>query len=226
MIEPMNIRLLLFASTLLTACQAVEDERTLELRFVQDAELIAATAYGSPPQIAVWLEDPADRSTRTLLVTRDSGAGTWRGKTESPEALPRWYAVYREEWGHEGYPTLDAPVPDAVTRPTAVVEAFTWTAELPAGDHWICWIEVNLSGDYNARFVPVDEVTGIGDTDSSGQPSLLYRGELPPEVGISVEPELYGRTIMGTMGEVTRDLEGVTTARGVLRSIELRVLTP
>lgn len=226
MIDPMSVRLLLLASTLLTGCQAVEDGRSLELRFVQDAERIAATPYGSPPQIAVWLEDPTDGSTRTLLVTKDSGAGTWRGKTESPEALPRWYAVYRREWGREGYPILDAPVPDAVTRPTSVVEAFTWTAELPAGDRWICWIEVNLSGDYNERFVPVDEATGVGDTDSSGQPSLLYRAELPAVTGTSIEPELYGRTIMGTMGEVTSDLEGVTTALDVLRSIELRLVTP
>ena len=139
------------ASTLFIACQTAEKERSLELRFVQDAELIAATPYGSPPQIAVWLEDPTDGSTHTLLVTKDSGAGTWRGKTESPEALPRWYEVYRREWGREGYPMPDAPVPDAVTRPTSTVETFTWTAELPAGDHWVCWIEVNLSGDYNER---------------------------------------------------------------------------
>ncbi len=223
MIEFMVLRFLSLAAISLTACQTAPVDRTLELRFVQDEELIAATPYGSPPQIAVWLEDPVDGSPHTLLVTTDSGTGSWRGKTESPEALPRWYAVYRREWGREGYPMPATPVPDAVTRPTSSAAAFTWTAELPAGERWICWIEVNLSGDYNERFVPVDEVTGVGDTDSSGQPSLLYRVELPGEAGTPIEPELFGCTIMGTRGGVTRDLEGVTTAREVLRSIEIRV---
>ena len=41
----------------------------------------------------------------------------------------------------------------------------------------------------------------------------------------AIHPELFGRTILDSMGEVTLDLEGITTAREVLRSIELRVLS-
>jgi hypothetical protein len=221
--EGVITRAVISAVLLLVACSATPDRVTLELSIAQDTELILQSYFGKPAQLAVWLEDLADGSRRTLFVTRCAGAGAWNGKSESPEALPRWYEVYREETGHPGYPSPAAPAPDGVTRPTPTEKLFRWTADLDPGRRSVLWIEVNISADFSERFPRFDEATGFIDTDFAGQPSLLYRAEITATPGTRFVPVLFGRTVPGTAGEVTRDLGGVTTARGILGSIEVWV---
>ena len=64
------------------------------------------------------------------------------------------------------------------------------------------------------------------DTDQSGQPSLLYRGEISADVGTSTSPELYGGTVLECPGEINRDLEEFTTAKEIFTSIEISVVSP
>ncbi len=220
----MIARIAIACAVLLAACSTTPERAILELDVSQDTELILQSYFGKPAQLAVWLEDPLDGSRRTLFVTRCAGAGAWNGKSESPDSLPRWYEVYREETGNRGYPRPEAPAPDGVTRPTSTERDFRWTTDLEPGRRWILWIEVNISADFNERFPQVDEASGYVDTDYAGQPSLLYRAEITVTPGARFVPELFGRTVPGTTGEVTRDLAGITTARDVLEAVEIRVL--
>lgn len=208
----------------LACCPPHDPSRVrLEVRFRQNTDLILFSDFGEPPQIAVWLEDPTTGKLRTVAVTRRSARGQWKGKSECPAALPRWFEVRRRETGRKGLPTPQEPAPDAISRATPKAERCVWAADVERGSRWACWIEVNLSADFNAAFPQLDESTQRMDTHFSGQPSLLYRAELTALPGSRVVPQLWGRTVPDTeTGETTRDLTGITTARNILTAIEVR----
>lgn len=200
---------------------------TLECRIRQDTDLILFSDYGEPPQFAIWLEDVVGKQVRTLFVTRRSGTGVWEGKAECPAALPRWFRAYEKETGRKGLPTPKAPAPDAVSGATPKSEHFAWRAEVERGRRWVCWVEVNLAGDFSEAFPSYDETTGEMDTHASGQPPLLYRADLLAEPGTRIVPKLWAYVAPGSRGErVERDLSRITTAKGIFRSIEIRVLEP
>ena len=201
------------------------DRVRLEFRLRQNTDLILFSDFGEAAQVAAWLEDPATGRLRTVAVTRRSARGEWKGKSECPAALPRWFEVYRRETGRKGLPTPQSPAPDAVSRATPKAERFTWTAEVEPGSRWVCWIEVNISADFNQAFPQLDEATQRMDTHFSGQPSLLYRAELAAVPGARVVPKLHGRTVPDTeTGKTTRDLKGITTAKDILTSLEIRAV--
>ncbi len=204
---------------------AAKPRTFLAFHIRQNQDMILFSHFGHPAQWAIWLEHPDTGELKTVFVTRRSGTGQWKGKAECPAALPRWFEVYRRETGRQGLPTPNAPAPDAVTQATPQAEEIIWTVEVAPSSRWICWLEVNLSADFNEAYPQHDETTGAIDTDYAGQPSLLYRGEITAEVGARVEPQLYGCTVPGTTkGEVQRDLKGITTAREIFTSIEIRVV--
>ncbi|MBN2309496.1 MAG: hypothetical protein JXR94_11025 [Candidatus Hydrogenedentes bacterium] len=205
----------------------VHGRTLLEFSICQNTDVILFSDFGEPPQFAIWLEDPVANRVQTVFVTRRSATGDWEGKAECPGSLPRWFEIYRQESGRDGLPTPEAPAPDAVSGATPKGEHFAWAVEVEPGSAWICWIEVNLSGDYNAAFQELDEATGRMDTDQSGQPSLLYRGEIVAECGAVAHPELYGYAAPGgTLGEVKRDFDGLTSAQDIFESIEIRAVRP
>jgi len=199
----------------------------LEFCIRQNVEMARLSEFGECAQFAIWLEDPASHSFRTVVVTRRSATGDWDGKAECPSALPRWFEVYRKETGCAGLPTPDAPAPDAVTAATPEVAHFYWRIEAPYGSRWICWIEVNLAADFNETFRQYNEETGDEDTHMSGQPSLLYRAEIEAVPGRSVVPAPWGRSVPDTLsGETVHALDGITTARRIFESVEIHVLRP
>ncbi|MFH0946903.1 MAG: hypothetical protein V2A76_17045 [Planctomycetota bacterium] len=206
-----------------SGCGDRRDATFLEFRITQDLDLIQSSEFKHPAQIAIWLEAPASGRTRTLFVTHCSATGEWKGEAERPTALPRWFAVFKEEFGHLSLPRPGGGAPDAVTQATPRGARYCWRTEIEANSAWICWVEVNISGDFNDQFPRRNEETGEIDTDSCGQPSLLYRCELTATRGAVYTPELFERTIPGTDGEVTTDLASITSARDILESIEIRV---
>lgn len=202
--------------------------RTLvEFRICQNLDLILFSDFGEPPQFAIWLEDPVNSRLRTVFVTRRSATGDWEGKAECPGALPRWFEIYRQETGRPGLPTPEAPASDAVTQATPKAEHIAWAVEVEPGSRWICWLEVNLAADYNEAFQEYDEETGTMDTDKSGQPSILYRGEIVAEAGARVRPEPYGQKRLDSAeGAMQRGLGDITSATEIFKSVEIRVVRP
>ena len=191
----------------------------------QNMELIEVTGYGKGPQLAIWIEDIETGSERTVFVTRRSGTGDWVGKAECPAALPIWFKVWQSEAGGDHLPRLKKGAADAVTGATATGEQFRWSFEVERGRRFICWIEVNQSADFNAAFQEYDESSGRIDTHKSGQPSLLYRVEVLAKAGEIAQPEIYGYAAFNApTEEINRDLSGITTAKEILKSIEIRVL--
>ena len=208
-------------------CAPRSDRVVLEIRIQQNMDQILFSDFGEPPQTAIWLEDPATHRLRTVFVTWRSGAGEWKGKSECPPALPRWFQVYRTETGRKGLPTPQHPAPDAVTKATPLKKHFAAKADVAPCTKWVCWIEVNISADFNEHFQQYDEKTQTMDTHFSGQPSLVYRAEITATPGerVVLTPYAYTQPDSPT-GTLVRDLKPITTAKTLFKAIEITVRRP
>jgi hypothetical protein len=178
------------------------------------------SSWADPPQMAIWLQNENDRSVRTVFVTYRMGACYWDGKIECGVALPFWVGFYNQETGTTGPPTWDNPAPDAVTCATPTNEM---TAHMIVGEgsKWNYFIEVNVSGDFNADF-PSFTVAGRSDRYGNGQPSLVYRGTIDAVDGVTSWPELFGRTDQyEPVRQIIENTEGIITAKQLLQSIKV-----
>lgn len=179
--------------------------------------------YAEPPQYAVWIENAESHEIRTLCVTHRTGQGDWKGKMGCPVSLPYWVTRYNRESNTDGPPTPQRPAPDAITRPTCK-DPFAVQADIPRGSRWHYFIEVNVSGDFNERFPPLEAGR---DDFGNGQPSLVYAGQLVALPGARDVPKLLGRTLQDrSTEEVVTDLDGITTAKELLLDIEVRCDLP
>ena len=199
---------------------------SIEFTIQQDINLIRQSLFGEPPQFAIWLEDPQTHQLKTVFVTYRSGFGHWIGKTECPAALPRWFEVFKEETHTSELPSFDQPAPDAVTGATPGTEDFKTSVEVKQGSQWICWIEMNLAGDLNETFLDHDVEKKMVDVHLSGQPALLYRGEITAIPGEKMVPILHGQSSVGNSlkDKIKPVSEGVTTARNVFKQINIQVV--
>jgi hypothetical protein len=203
-----------------------EKSVSIEFEIHQDMDLIRQSLFGGPPQFAIWLEEPVGGRLQTVFVTYRSARGDWAGKTECPAALPRWFEVFRQETGRTGLPTLEKPAPDAVTGATPRVGRFRTSVQVPYGSRWVCWIEMNQSGDFNDSYRDRDAEEKKVDVHFSGQPPLIYRGEIAAIPGEKIVPALYGESaIDNPAGQIIVPVsDGVTTAKNIFKSIEIRVV--
>ncbi len=199
---------------------------SIEFTIQQDLNLIRQSLFGEPPQFAIWLEDPQTQQLKTVFVTYRSGYGDWFGKTECPAALPGWFEVFMEETHTTELPSLKYHVPDAITGATPEIEDFKTAVEVEPGSRWICWIEMNLAGDFNETFLDHDVEKKMVDVHLSGQPALLYRGEITAIPGEKMVPILYGQSFVGNSlkKNIKPVSEGVTTARNVFKQIKIKVV--
>lgn len=199
----------------------------IDFEIRQDMDLIRLSLFGEPPQFAIWLEDAESGRLQTVFVTYRSGYGEWVGKVECPAALPRWFEVFKAETGSTELPNFDKPAADAVTGATPRVEQFKTSARLPYGSRLICWIEMNLAGDFNETYRPRDIAAKKVDVHLSGQPPLIYRGEITTMPGEKMTPKLYGESILDSDGgmKIQPVSNGVTTAKNIFKKIEVRIIS-
>jgi hypothetical protein len=155
-------------------------------------EVYEDSAWGDPPQMAIWLRNETDGSVRTVAVTHRTAACDWEGKVECSVALPYWVGFHNQETGTQGPPTWDRPAADAITCATPRA-AMTVCTDVPYGTQWEYFVEVNVSGDFNTSF-PRLSADGRPDRYGNGQPSLVYRGRIEAMEGRTSHPELTGRT--------------------------------
>ena len=184
-----------------------------------DRDVYLNTLYGEPPQIAVWLEQPKTGKIRTIWVARRAGRRWWKGKVECPVALPYWESRHRHEKSdYKGRGLLKRFI-DAVSGATPTGGPFTVEIDLNAGETWDFYVEVNLSADFNAAF-PQRRDDGLPDPEVNGQPSVIYKGRIETLPGQKARAVLVGRTDQWeAVDELIVDLEGITTAREIVRRV-------
>jgi len=183
-----------------------------------DEQVYKSSAYGKPPQMAVWIQNQEDKHIRTIMVTYHMGACDWGGRVERPISLPYWVGFYNRQTGTSGAPTREHPAPDAVTFATPKSELIINTS-VPEGSKWSYYIEVNVSGDFNADF-PKQSKDGRTDRNGNGQPSLVYGGTLEAVKGAVSQPIVLGHTDQyEPVGKLKENTNGITTAPELLKTI-------
>jgi len=184
----------------------------LSIQLDLDREIYSETRYKNPPQFAVWIERVEDGAGRTLYATQKLGRGTWNGKPTVPVTLPFWVRFHNRQTGTLGDPTKDSPLPDAITQPTPT-DQFNVSTKLNRESVWYCWVEVNVSGDFNQAF-PAEQPDGNKDAYGNGQPSLVYRAKIVARPGNGAKFQLVGRTSQWKPSpKLHKNLEGITTAK-------------
>ncbi len=198
---------------------------TVTLRFALELNphVYQDSMWGDPPQLAIWLESEADGSIQMVRVTHRTAACDWDGKVECCVALPYWLAFYNRQTGAKAGPTWENPAVNAITCATPRAQ-LTADIDVPHGTRWKYFVEVNVSGDFNAAF-PRFSQEGLSDRYGNGQPSLVYQGQIEAAAGATSRPELIGRTDQyDPVEELNDDLHGITTARNLIRHLEVSCL--
>jgi hypothetical protein len=199
----------------------------IEFRIHINEKLVKESTFGEPPTFAIWLEDPGTGSTQTIFVTSRAGRGDWEGKSSVPVALPKWFQVNEKEKANKNKLTNIMSDQLIISGATPKPGYFATRVRVAPGSKWICWIEVNLAGDFNDKFPEYDEVKKTSDEYKTGQPALLYRAEIDASLGKTVIPDIIGMCLLDPIkGVVIVPPEGITTAKDIFDEINIRVIKP
>lgn len=195
----------------------------LEIRIHINKKLVQESGFGESPTFAIWLENPENGEIRAVYVTRRAAEGDWEGKAEVPVALPKWFEIQKTKTNSG----TDSGNVDGYSGATPKPGYFTAKANLVPDSKWICWIEVNLAGDYNEYYPGNRLEENDADKYLSGQPAILYRAEITSKIGKLIKPTIIGMTTLGDAEEIiTQPLIGITTATGIFDEINISVVKP
>lgn len=241
-----RISMLMALVSMLLAFSSCRSARNLTDRSVHDTlttnvnekgpEIVVHFTRGknfNHPLMAVWIEDTNGNYLQTLYVAEsiakgifghgDASSGKWMpGPLRRPAALPVWsYSRNVQESDGLYIPTVNTPLPDAVTGPTPQGDfsIISYLAEnIP--EVFDVYFEINQSWDWNeywtnAKF-PDDE-----NYKTSAQPSLVYIARLDTVTGQkTTELKLIGHGhYSGKDGKIYKDLSTITTARNITDKI-------
>jgi len=184
-------------------------------------EAVYLSAYAEPPQFAIWLEDPASSKLKQVFVTYRAGESDWEGKADVPTAIPHWSDVFgsTNPDGQQDY--------DGISGATPKDEYFRVRAEVKPGSEWICWIEMNLAGDYNEFYPFFNRETLREDEYSCGQPALIYKINIKADKGNCYIPELTSMSLWEDgINRLLPVDSTITTAKDIFDHIDIRVITP
>jgi hypothetical protein len=193
----------------------------LLIRIHINKRLVQQSGFGESPTFAIWLENPENNEIHTIYVTRRAAEGDWEGKAEVPVALPRWFEIHKNE-NKSGQHKVDG-YSGATPKPGY----FTAKASIIPGSRWICWIEVNLAGDFNEYYPGNIHEENDQDKYLSGQPAILYRAEIISTIGEIIKPSVVGMTLLGaTNGKTIQPLKGITDATEIFDEIAITIEKP
>ena len=186
-------------------------------------EAIYLSIYSEPPQFAIWLENPETGECKQVFVTYRVSRGDWEGKADVPSALPRWKAVFRD--GDLASERSDEEI--AVSGATPRNDYFRVRAEVRPESEWICWIEMNLAGDFNDYYPQFNLVTKEEDEFACGQPSILYRTEIKAKEGLEYSPVASLISLWDDGKNTLAPVDNtITTATNVFDTISIAIVRP
>jgi len=201
-----------------------KDRVQVEFNIHINQTAIYLSTYSEPPQFAIWLENPQNGQCQQVFVTYRVSRGDWEGKADVPVALPRWKVVFRDG----GAQTVRSDEEIAVSGATPRDEYFRVRAEVQPGSEWICWIEMNLAGDFNEYYPQFNQLTFQEDEFACGQPALLYRAEIKAEEGQKYTPAIAFMSLWeeGNINRLVPLDETITTAHEVFDEISIVMIKP
>jgi len=183
-----------------------------------------------PPQIAVWAEDSEGNYVETLYVTNKIATQGWglAGGDRRKETLPYWCYQRGVQYDDGLYlPTMDDPLPDAVTSATPP-GSFVLLSKMPGDpklETFVVLVEFNESWDYNDDYPGGLQPGDPNYSAVSGQPSVVYAATADENTGNGqYEMEIIGHgSPDGEDGNLYEDMSMLTTALGIVESISVEV---
>jgi len=199
----------------------------IQIDIHQNKKIIHLSNFAEPPQFAIWLENPATKELKTIFVTHRVAKSDWEGKANVPVALPLWFKLFRGNNQGEKATAREKRSDMAITGATPKSDYFSIRVETKPGSEWICWIEMNLAGDFNDAYPEIDLKTLREDEFSNGQPALIFKADIKAVEGMKFTPELESQSTW-TKGVVDIEPvnEGITSAKNVFDDIKISVIRP
>ncbi len=184
----------------------------------------------NPPQFALWLEDTNGKYLSTVYVTQKIATQGWvaSGGDRRKEALPHWCYQRGVVYDDGLYlPTKKQPFTDAQTSATPKSNN---QLKIKLSDFItpvVIKAEFNHSIDFNGYF-PKSAKEGdenySGGEMGSGQPAVIYGDTIYP-FQTEAELRLIGRSSSdGSNGAIYTDLEKITTAKFIVKSIKVQII--
>jgi hypothetical protein len=199
----------------------------IQIDIHQDKKIIHLSNFAEPPQFAIWLENTATKELKTVFVTHRVAKGDWEGKANVPVALPQWFMLFKSKknTGEKGDPGKKSDM--AISGATPKADYFSLRVEVEPGSEWICWIKMNLAGDFNDSFPEIDVKTLREDEFSNGQPALIFRADVKAVENMKFKPSIVSQSVWNK-GVVSIEpvSDGITTAKNVFDDIQISVLKP
>ena len=181
---------------------------------------------GGEAQVAIWAESSTGSLIETFFVSEASAFSEeldWGGqKMRRVEVLPIWRHRFTLASGVEPSGEIDS-FSSATPEHSFSVERYL--VDDPAG-FYVC-VEVNIPNDENAVYrADHDEAHERYARPGLGQPSVLYSAYFDPESAnryALLELIGHGGGSNQQDGHVRYDLDGLTTARGLIEKVLVRV---
>jgi hypothetical protein len=197
--------------------------------WLHDYPLFLGLTKKNPPQFAVWIEDTDGKYLSTLFVTYKIATEGWLANdgNRRKEALPHWChqmgIIYEDGLM---LPTKEHPLTDGITGATPKANMSIQVHPSNLQRPFVVKAEFNQSVDFN-DFYPKDAKNGnenySGGKEGSGQPALIYAATVIPGTQ-EMELQLVGHSSPdGRDGNVYRNMEGLTTAKSIVKSIKLTI---
>lgn len=199
----------------------------LQIDIHQNKKIIHLSNFAEPPQFAIWLENPLTKELKTVFVTHRVAKGDWEGKANVPVALPLWFKLFRGErkTGETNAAGKNSDL--AISGATPKSDYFSIRVEVEPQSEWVCWIEMNLAGDFNDAYPEIDLKTLREDEYSNGQPALIFKSDIKVIENMKFIPDIISQSTW-TKGIVNVEPvnSGITTAKDVFDDITISVIRP
>ncbi len=219
----MLLSLVLFAGCfVLFAYSRTWGKTEIEFKIHINEELVLQSVFGESPTFAIWIEDPETGEAKTIFITNRAGEDDWEGKAEVPTALPKWNSISKKEKQTDRTGLNINAVSGATPKPGY----FTTRVRVKPESKWICWIEMNLAGDYNEKYQNLDKVSKKTDDFGTGQPAIIYKANIKAVSGNIVVPEVIGMSVWDKQGKIIQPLDGITSALDVFDEITISAVKP
>ena len=198
----------------------------IEVSFRINEELAGQSAYGELPAIAIWMEDVGTGATQTIFITHNE-AEDGEGEAENHVALPKWLETAEAEKQRRNDPQKQISQVDVVTGATPKTGYFSAKVRVKSESTWLCWIEIDLLGDFNEEYSEIDMEDNTAGAYQTGQPALVYKAEIEAVEGNSVVPKIAGMSMINSNdGKILQPVKGITTAQHLLDEIKIEVVKP
>lgn len=197
--------------------------------WLHDFPLFLGLTKKNPPQFAIWIEDTSGNYVSTVFVTSKIATEGWQLNkgNRRKESLPYW-CHQRGIVYEDGLllPTKKHPLTDGITGATPKEDKIIKLTPVNLEKLFVIKAEFNHSVDFNNDY-PKNAQEGdanySGGAEGSGQPAVVYAATIYPDTKNAVL-ELIGHSSPdGSTGVLYPDLQTLTTAKSIVKSINLTI---